>query len=337
MTNLTDVILEQINDYEMESLVAESNVIKAHMEATMRDIMIQLECEEAGIIMESDDETESIIPLRRDENIIKYIFLFIPRLVINIFKKIKQAWQSHIKSVEEATIAKHREKEFSIAASAAQAMCDKANKAVHGPGYMAYTGSGFIFMTRLRDINSVCAVYETFQAKYINYKNIVLSFLEMTNGGKDINPKDTEYHIIAEIDASYPRLEDLCYSEPIGVIHEEGFLEAFKHIRQQISVSAKAATNAMNDVENAYKMTLVPEMSIDNKTLIKRYMDMVSKLNDVFIRFDDVVHNDFADAADAFMVKEAEMKVWRKNAIDNQKSDEARQDLEENLDKWGMK
>ena len=86
--SLTDEILKQINDYNMESFDAEINVIKAHMEACMRDITIEKECAKCGIIMEGD-----IIPQRDGEHILKYILLFLPRLIINILRKFSR-WLS---------------------------------------------------------------------------------------------------------------------------------------------------------------------------------------------------------------------------------------------------
>lgn len=83
MTDLTDEVLIQISEYRDESFIAEANVIRAHMEVCLRDIKIAEECEQAGIIMEGD-----IVPKRDGENIFKYILLFLPRLVINVLRKV---------------------------------------------------------------------------------------------------------------------------------------------------------------------------------------------------------------------------------------------------------
>lgn len=89
MTNLTEEILEQIDAYKNEGFLMEENVVRAHMDATMKSIIIQEECENLGIFME-DDEIP-IIPKRDEsEHILKYILLFIPRLIMNIISKLYQ-------------------------------------------------------------------------------------------------------------------------------------------------------------------------------------------------------------------------------------------------------
>jgi hypothetical protein len=106
---LTDEILENISNYNMASFDAEANVIKAHMEACMRDIQIASECENAGIIMESD-----IIPERNGENIFKYILFFLPRLVINLMRKLRE-WITGEHIETEAEAAARAEKEVQAA------------------------------------------------------------------------------------------------------------------------------------------------------------------------------------------------------------------------------
>lgn len=102
---LTEEILDNISAYKMETIDAEANVIKAHMEACLRDIRIHEECEELGIVMEGD-----ILPERNGENIFKYLLFFLPRLIINILRKIKE-WITgeHIPTPEE--LKKQQEKE----------------------------------------------------------------------------------------------------------------------------------------------------------------------------------------------------------------------------------
>lgn len=95
--SLTDEILDNISAYRMSGILAEEEVIRAHMEACLHDIRVHEECESMGIIMEGD-----IIPERNGENIFKYLLLFIPRLIINLMRKLME-WitGTHVPTQEE--------------------------------------------------------------------------------------------------------------------------------------------------------------------------------------------------------------------------------------------
>ena len=110
MSDLTTEILDDISDYNMSCIDAEINVTEAYIDAMLRDMRIQQECVESGIIMEGD-----IIPERDGENIIKYIFLFIPRLIINLLRKLKE-WITgeHIPSEKELKEIQKKEHEEMI-------------------------------------------------------------------------------------------------------------------------------------------------------------------------------------------------------------------------------
>ena len=131
----------------------------------MRDIQIASECENAGIIMESDDWDGNIIPKRNGENIIKYIFLFIPRIIINICKKIHAWWVGLKQKYLEKAEAKYDEALFKDVSGEMLRLCGEINAHLAG-GNVTYTGSGFVYMSRIKDINGVAAYYEEFEKRF---------------------------------------------------------------------------------------------------------------------------------------------------------------------------
>ena len=97
MSRLADEVLLSISEMNEAALDTEINVTKALMAESYRSIVIQRTLDENGIILEGD-----IIPKRdSDENIFIYIFKWIPRLIINICKKIKAKWKEFLDARKE--------------------------------------------------------------------------------------------------------------------------------------------------------------------------------------------------------------------------------------------
>lgn len=338
MANLTEEILQNITYYEMESLEAESNVIKAHMEACLRDIQICEECEKAGIIMESDEWDGNIIPKRNDENILKYIFFFIPRIIINFCKKIKAWWQQRKQLVKDKIVSEMDEESFKIIARDAGIICSTINSTIKGGGHLEYTGSGFVYMSRIKNVGSVLETYSMFESRFVKYRDSVKAFIEKTEGGIKINPDDTENYLKAELESGSPYIDDLCYTGHESPITDRGFIEGYPKIKANVIKLSTNTIRAMQDVENMYKIVLAqPRMSNANKTLAQRYMRVVDKVYDVFVRFENIVQDDFDNAYIAFTTKNEMILKYRDKLLKTQDSPTKRKDFEEKLDKWGVK
>lgn len=176
---LTDEILENISAYRMESIDAEINAIEAHMEACLRDIRICEECKNVGVIMEGD-----IIPERGDENIIKYILFFIPRLIINLLRKLRE-WITgeHIPTAEELRKIQEEERKkaddeidesFLIESRkmvADKINMDKSKKYPNTSGTMTSSAKGYAYMWGVN--------IDAAQKLYLKYKNYYEKYLEV--------------------------------------------------------------------------------------------------------------------------------------------------------------
>ena len=335
---LTEEILDNIDAYRMESLVAEGEVIKAHMEACMRDIQIQEEYSELGIIMESDKWDGNIIPKRDGENILKYIFFFIPRLIINFCRKIKEWWSNRKAAAESKAVAEMDEKSMSKVAQYAGQICAKINSSIKGGGHLEYNGHGFSYMTRIKRPASVLDTYKMFEERFTRYKDVVKTFIEQTSGGGALNPTDTNNYLITELESGSPAITDLCAEDHTIPISEEGYVENFPKIKKNVIQFSNNTIKAMQEVENMYKLVLAhPNMSGDNKILATRYMKLVEKIYNVFVRFENVVNEDLHNANNAFKNKNAMILKLRKKILEDQETPTAREDMEEKLDKWGVK
>lgn len=336
---LTEEILQNISEYEMAPFDAEADVIKAHMEACMRDIQIASECENAGIIMESDSKWNGeIVPKRDGENILKYIFLFIPRLIINFCRKIKAWWESRKQAAIDKAVAEMDEETFKVVEQHSAKICAVINGKLRGGGHLTYTGTGFVYLSRLKSVSNVIETYQTFADRFSRYKENVKIFIDQTNNGYRINPNDTNNYILTELESGSPTMDDLCYPEPTTPISDEGYVEAFPKIQKNVTELSTSTINAMQDVENMYKLVLEHStMSNENKTLATRYMRLVEKVYNVFVRFENVVQDDLDNAYNAFVAKNELVLKFRKEALKNQETPTAREDLAKKLDKWGVK
>lgn len=336
--SLTDTILDQIDAYQMEQLDAETNVIKAHMEACMRDINIHMECERAGIIMESDDWDGKIIPDPGDENIFKYIFLFIPRIIINICKKIKAWWNNKKQAALDAEVEKIDKESLEIIYRDANKICSAINNAIPGGGHLQYTGTDFVYMSRLRGVGSIIDIYQMFEQRFLNYKNCVSSFIESTENGTKVNPFATGDYINAELESGAPTIGDLCSDEYNSSISSKGFIDIFPKIKKNVEKLANNTIRAMEDVEMLYTDIIShPDMIEANRSLVTRYMKIVEKVYDVFVRFNSVVMEDLGNAFLAFKQKNKMIIKLRNEYLKHPETVTAKKDLEEKLDKWGVK
>jgi hypothetical protein len=166
----------------------------------------------------------------------------------------------------------------------------------------------------------------------------VKTFIEQTSGGVALNPTDTNNYLITELESGSPAITDLCAEDYTIPISEEGYVENYPKIKKNVIQLSNNTIKAMQEVENMYKLVLAhPNMSGDNKILATRYMKLVEKIYNVFVRFENVVNEDLHNANNAFKNKNAMILKLRKKILEDQETPTAREDMEEKLDKWGVK
>ena len=332
--SLTDTILEQIEDYQMEQFAVEANVIEAHMEACMRNIIIQDECEKAGIVMEAEG---SIFPERGDENIFKYIFFFIPRLVINIFKKIKEWWEKTTNKIREDAEKKATDAQFVQVKIQMDAVCAEVNRNIRGGGHLSYSGTNFVYLSRIKNPTIIFETYGMFCERFIKYRDCVKAFIEKTGDGDQINPDHTRNYVITELEAGAPKESDLCYEDYVIPIQEEWYNKEYLKNVKNINKKGSEVTRAMKDIEDEYaRVNAAKNLSDANKALAREYMSLVHNICAVFDRFWAVVGDDMPKAGQAFNFKNQIIEHERERFM-NQVTDQQKPDLEEKLNKWGVK
>lgn len=338
MTDLTNEILSDITAFEMASIDAEGSVIRAHMEATMRDIQIHMECQQAGIVMESDDWDGEIVPKRNDENIFIYIFLFIPRLIRNLFRKIKAWWTDKKQEGVAKELAKHEEESFKTIGKGGLEICAEVNSKIKGGGHLVYTGSHFAYMSRIKNPNGVLETYAMFAKRFELYKEDVLSFIDFTENGQVPHEAFEKIMVAVERESVVPSINDLISDDYVTELIDDQFVEIVTEHKKEIKDLADTCIHAMEEIETYYKKLIaVPHMSDANKTLMTRYMKQIEKICNIFNRFDIITRDELADALEAFDMKRKLVASWRKRLIDDQSNPSARKDTEEKLDKWGVR
>lgn len=329
---LTDEILDNISAYNMESIDAESNVIKAHMEATMRDIRIATECDSAGIIMESSDWDGNIIPKRDGENILKYIFLFIPRIIINICRKIHAWWTGLKQKNIDKALAEGDEEIFKDLAAELMKFCTNINQRINGK--VSYTGNQFVYMSRIKDINAIDSTYGMFKQRFDTYKNTVVSISEMDDA------KQAETMVVSAIEASAPVSEDLVSTDYIYPVNVNGFLDTFRKMDKTVKEIIADIQRSMLDIENRYKVMLSKHVSVGdaiNMSTLERYMKNIEKVENVFNRFSMVSQRDIEEMVFVSKTLSEKIPLFRQELLKRRPTPTERKDYAEKLDKWGVK
>lgn len=305
--SLTDEILCQISAYETEQFDAEANVIKAHMEACLRDIRISEECERAGIIMEGD-----IIPKRDGENIFKYILLFLPRLIINILRKIA-SWISgksiptteELKRVEKAEEAKSLKKKSDfilekargyVAQNVTQQVAAKYPKAIFS---VTVDRGGYKCMWNL-SLEEVKPIYQKYQECFEKY----LDVFERLNQKHDliIDAKHNQDMIefdrdLGRIVNSPPDTGGAFANGPVIVANQETtdmFLTALdeNHI---LGAMRKNIENTMNKLISLYhEMDQSTKVSPSNMRFATKYYSSIERVFAMFTDFNVQLGNEIA-------------------------------------------
>ena len=305
--SLTDTILEQIDAYDMERFDAEANVIRAHMEASLRDIKISEECERIGIIMEGD-----VVPKRDGENIFKYILLFLPRLVINILRKISR-WitgNPEIRTTEELKeLAKKKEEEFiknhkeSIIRNCREGVVRGVNYKLHQQhpsaicvAYVTDDGE-YGCKWNIESIEGVAKVYQD----YIEYFTKYIEVFERLNQKKDLIIDDEHNQDIIDFDKELNNLmnsngamEKLVRKEPTVLIDMEtarqatkscktgGFAKCWKNVEDQMDKL----------IELYHEMDQSSKISQSNLRFATRYYNSIERVFSTFTKF----HTYFGEA-----------------------------------------
>ena len=347
MQNLTNEILENISDYEIEKYISEENLIRAHMDAIMKEYIIYTECEHAGIVMESGDEDNelTIIPKRNGENIFKYIFLFIPRLIINIFKKIKAWWERLRNNALEAEKKKYEDAEYAKVVELGEDVAAKVNESC-GTNRFIFQDNKFMYLTTLKNPHpaSIASNYEKMKNMYIWYKDALESF--RTYVGKDSYDSklvDNYKSTIVGKGEDILQISELIGDEPIYPITDEHFSEGIQIIVKSVQKCSGEVTEAMEEVQKTY-VEIEPYLKSINQEYAKRYIDFATDLDKVFGKYNAVAVKDYIDAGVAFDTKNKYVAILIKNEHNEnvKKYGERQAGLEdkkskEKFDKWGLK
>lgn len=335
MTSLQDEILQCITEYDITSLDNDINIIRAHMEATMKDIIIQKECKNAGIVMESD-----IIPERGDENIIKYIFLFIPRLIINVFKKVKAWWEGIRKQALDKVKKELDDEAYEILAGYANQICMKVNAEIRGGGHLTYTGSGFVYLTRVKQPVYVVQTYQSFADSFVKYKDCIGAFGDMV-GSDDLHPATTNNKLTLIFEEGKYQIDEYLSDDYVGQIEESMLNKTVSEISDTVDKASAIVIKAMEDVENQYiQIKSIKNLSEDNKKFAEKFMDIITNIESIFTTYDNVAKTDFANAVYAFGRKTNIIDtVLRPQLLADERNDSPtkRKDLIDKMNKWGVK
>ena len=298
--SLTDEILCQISAYETEQFDAEANVIKAHMEACLRDIRISEECERAGIIMEGD-----IIPKRDGENIFKYILLFLPRLIINILRKFSR-WISgnpEIRTTEELKeLARKKEEELiknrkdALVEICRKNVVDAVNFDLHRAhpsakyvtAYIAHDGT-YSCKWGIKSVRDIGKIYDA----YINYFAKYIEVFERLDQKKDLIIDDTHNQDIIEFERELTRVRSNNVAE--GIVSNEFSEDIDIEAATELEKSCKSGEvaqrwtyieNQMNQLISLYhKMDQDSKVSQSNLRFATRYYDSINMVFNAFAKF----------------------------------------------------
>lgn len=321
---LTEEILDNISAYRMESIDAEANVIKAHMEACLRDIQVQKECEDIGIVMEGD-----IIPERNDENIIKYILLFIPRLVMNLLRKLRE-WITgeHVPTSEE--LKKQQDEELKKAAEKADAEVLlearneiankinelKAQKFTGSNGYLIGTSEGYTYKWSVNITNSgeLYQAYEKYFAEYLEVFNRLFD-----KHAVDVDEKLTNFEKELAIMVNSNNAEGVFASSPSYTLVDNGAIDSI--INGKNNVYDKMAKNieSMMDklIKTYHDMDRNGKVSDSNMRFAANYISSIKVVYAKFSAFNTRLGTEIAAAQDALKNIKPVSKAWFDDMMEN--------------------
>lgn len=330
---LTEEILDNISAYEMESFDAEANVIRAHMESTMRNIIIETECEKCGII--SEGFFDGVVPERGTENIFKYIFFFIPRLVINLFRKLKVFFSERkAKSLNEQVGEIF---ENGVTDYMTQSFLNKCNQinAVVPNGAITFSDGKFYYMSRIKvDLGSITDVYEDFKNTFSKYEEIFAGITEGEKVSKQVS-EDIDAMVAAK---ARIELVELFSKQRETAIAEDNFVEGYLALTSTINAAADEVIATMNRVlENYRRIMNGKSFSTANKTLATKFSGYVESYYGEFLKFNGIVNVDLEAAYRCFKKKTTAIKEFITDYRAQTDDLETLNVFNKKLNDWGIK
>lgn len=296
MTDLTDEVLENISAFKMEGFIAEENIVNAHIDATLRDFQIQMECERAGIVMEST----SVIPQRNDENIFKYILCFIPRLIINLIHKLIE-WISGVKAPDPEQLAKDREiaEWDGFGFNFANKVCDTINNWLRvgkyskefsrSLGYISYVDKRYVFYWRITNISGLINKYDAYYNEYVKYNEQFETLI--SDGALKASDNFVDFFRDSTTKLSDMIGEKVISNAPTNIVGSDLFTKDFIKLKKDLEVRADAIKKLMNQVikkwDKAYKH--IPRLEDQKLYIANEFLNSSRRLYDEFYRMNEVL------------------------------------------------
>lgn len=299
MSRLVDEVLLSISEMNEAALDTEINVTKALMAESYRSIVIQRTLDENGIILEGD-----IIPKRdSDENIFIYIFKWIPRLIINICKKIKAKWKEFLDVRKERKKERDRKIEEEIAAEklARDNMFKEQILNAVGDPRLNFNMDQLIYLCKTKSFDQVIYVYEEFQKKF----DLLETLLEQNNMSQAIeNMNDFK---------TWLETEDILNNEPKYAHTADSITYAVNNVAENAKEVSTEITNAMNrtiqKAESIIKSGNIMDFISGKQIIANNFIEILTNIYEKFQRFDTNVQTDISKAYDAI----AKAEIWAQN------------------------
>lgn len=299
MSRLADEVLLSISEMNEAALDTEINVTKALMAESYRSIVIQRTLDENGIILEGD-----IIPKRdSDENIFIYIFKWIPRLIINICKKIKAKWKEFLDARKERKKERDRKLDEEIAAEklARDNMFKGQILNAVGDPRLNFNGNQLIYLCKTKSFDQVIYVYEEFQKKF----DLLETLLEQNNMSQAIeNMNDFK---------TWLETEDILNNEPKYAHTADSITYAINDVAENAKKVSTDITNTMNrtiqKAESIIKSGNIMNFISGEQIIANNFIEILTNIYEKFQRFDTNVQTDISKAYDAI----AKAEIWAQN------------------------
>ena len=282
MSRLVDEVLLSISEMNEAALDTEINVTKALMAESYRSIVIQRTLDENGIILEGD-----IIPKRdSDENIFIYIFKWIPRLIINICKKIKAKWTEWRKGVNEKNKKIKEESEERDMTANIQIRQQALN--IIGDPRLNFNGARLIYLCKTKSFDQVMYVYGSFQKRF----ELLETLLEQNNMSQAIENMNNF--------KTWLETEDILNNEPKYAHVVEDIANAYNDVAGKAKEVSTEITNTMNrtiqKAESIIKSGNIMNFISGKQIIANKFIEILTNIYEKFQRFDTNVQTDIDNA-----------------------------------------
>jgi hypothetical protein len=298
MTNLTEEILEQIDAYKNEGFISEQNVVNAHVQATMRGLLIQEECEKLGIVMEGD-----IIPERNDEHILKYILLFIPRLIINILNKLYQ-WvvdllhPGDVKAREEKARMELESLDIETAKLVMTDVCETITgvikiKVKGSPCKLNFADKRYFLSWRILSMEDVIETLNGYRDFFSSYTDTMYGLIQKKTFDMEdvLNKLNIATDFITKQNAEYSTVAD----RTVELSEVPQNVETFKEQVIPLVGEIKAQMNELSKL-NVYIEQFTANLPPVNVTYGRKIMALLDNVHTSFSMFCSVIESDIISA-----------------------------------------